>query len=150
MENIEFEIPKGYVIDKSKSTEKKLVYVREKGAITDRIKTFDDACRELDITEKEFNEKFKKLELDKDTIAYEKLKIIIKALNEGWSPNWLDTSEKKWYPYFNLSSGFVFSVTICGYSYATSTVGSRLCLKSQELAQYAGTQFLEIYKDFLT
>lgn len=116
--------------------------------ITDRIKTFEDACELLNI-----DSSIGKLDSDSaDIQAYKQLKIIVEALNEGWKPNWNDSNERKWYPYFDMrtSSGFGFSHSDFGRWTSSTTVGSRLCFKSEELAEYAGKQFTEIYKQFLT
>jgi hypothetical protein len=116
-----------------------------KGEITDQVKTFEDACAILEIDPKGlFNQ-----EDTKDEIAYKKLKVIIKALNEGWTPNWNDEDQYKYYPYFNMSSGG-FSYVRCRSWNSFTYVGSRLCFKSFELAMYAGTQFNSEYKDFFT
>ena len=111
-----------------------------------RVKTFADACVECGTTENEFNEKFLSLGLDADTVAYEKIKIIAKALNEGWIPDWKDGN--KYYPYFNAAP-FGFSATFCDHWTSTTGSGSRLCYKSRELAEYAGKQFAEIYKEMM-
>lgn len=116
--------------------------------ITDRIKTFEDACELLNI-----DSSICKLDSDsEDTQAYKQLKIIAVALNEGWKPNWNDSNERKWYPYFEMrtSSGFGFSYSYFDLWNARTAVGSRLCFKSEQLAEYAGKQFTEIYKQFLT
>jgi hypothetical protein len=118
MKNLEFTIPKGYVIDTASSTDEKLVYIKKEEKITDRIKTFKDAYEHLNIIN--YRDAYKILGLkrrlfcnspieDCDDEAL-KLMIIVCALNEGWTPDWLKTSEKKWYPYFKyVSSGFGFS-----------------------------------------
>ena len=119
------------------------------GKITDRIKTYEDACLELGMkptSEKEFSTSG----LAIDEINYRKLKTIIKALNEGWEPDWNDPNQKKWYPYFGLSGGgFVFCGTYCSYTLAIAGYGSRLCLKSNELAAFIGKQHIEVYKGFM-
>jgi len=117
-----------------------------KGKITSRVKTFEDACKELGIDVSSI----KQGELSKDEYAYIKLKIIAKALNEGWTPDWTNSNEWKYYPWFDLSkraSGF----SSYGYNrWNTNTVAaSRLCFKNSELAKFAGTQFVEIYKDYI-
>lgn len=112
--------------------------------ITDRIKTFLDVIDELKISSN-FNPTG-----SKDEVAYIRLKLIAECLNEGWTPNWDDTNETKYYPYFDMRSGVGFSDSLCDYWRANSCVGSRLCFKSRELAEYAGKQFEVIYKDFLT
>jgi len=114
------------------------------------IKTFDDACRAIGTTEKEFNEKFSTLGLDIDTFNYEKIKVVAKSINNGWVPDWSNRNQYKYYPWFEvLSSGFGFSSTTYDYTAASTTVGSRLCFESSEQAKYAGTQFTAEYKQFL-
>lgn len=113
--------------------------------ITDRIKTFEDACAETGINPNDENFRIG----TPDEIAYKKLKVIVKALNEGWFPNWNKSSEYKWRPWFYLDSpGFRFHDTYCGRT--GSTVGSRLCFKSEELCEYAAKQFIDLHKDFFT
>lgn len=113
-----------------------------------KIKTFEDACKALKL-------KFTTpAGLTKDEVAYLKLKIIAKALNEGWEPNWNNWDEWKYYPWFCMgdngaSPGVGFSYGGYDLVRTTSGVGSRLCFKTRELAKYAGQQFLEIYKDYM-
>jgi hypothetical protein len=118
------------------------------GKITDRIKTFEDACNELGIQKAELTAAG---EIEADFIsvaAYQKLIIIARALNEGWTPNWKDIDEYKYYPWFDLSSGSGLSYDVFVGQRSSSDVGSRLCFKSGELAEYAGKQFIELYKEF--
>jgi hypothetical protein len=112
------------------------------------IKTFEDACTELELTQEDLLHI--RNDDTPDEVAYKKLKIIISAINQGWIPNWDNGDEKKWWPYFNLSSGFGFSHTGYNSDVTSTTVGSRLCFESQEKAAYAGKQFLYLYKEFLT
>jgi len=114
------------------------------------IKTYEDACTKLGIepiNESEFLSKG----FTKDEIAYRKIKTITEALNDGWKANWNDENQKKWIPWFypNASSGFVFYYAYYSYSFANAGSGSRLCFKSDELATYAGKQFVELYKEFI-
>jgi len=112
------------------------------------IKTFEDACEELGITNESCHPIFDEEE-SPDEIAYKKLKIIIKAINQGWEPDWSNSNEYKYWPYFNLSSGFGFSGSgyYCAFTY--SGVGSRLCFETREKCEYAANQFLDLYKQFL-
>ncbi|MDR3057744.1 MAG: hypothetical protein LBU84_06345, partial [Prevotella sp.] len=78
------------------------------------------------------------------------LKVIAKALNEGWEPNWSDDNQYKYYPwliYSDSSAAFRFDCT--GYARTITDVGSRLCFKARDLAAYAGTQFIDMYNDYL-
>lgn len=117
-------------------------------AVNGKIETFEEALEHQGIDKAEFEASCKGLE--KDEIAYKKIKLIAKALNNGWTPDWDNDNEYKYYPYFNMQSGVGFSDSCCDYWAANATVGSRLCYKSSDLAIYAGKQFESIYKDFLT
>lgn len=114
------------------------------------------------------------IKCSKDLLAYLKLRIITYALNEGWKPQYTD-GERRWYFWYDLikkekydklsaeeksrvvSRGSVNEGAYYGLVYAHSNYtsfgmgtlyGSRLILKSEELAEYAGKQFVEIYEDF--
>ena len=117
--------------------------------VTDRIKTYEDAC--LELGEQPMDEKnLKELGLTNDEITYRKIKTITKALNEGWEADWTDSSQYKYYPWFSISSrDFVF-FSMCYYcSNAFAGISSHFCFKSSELAKYAGEQFLSLYSDFI-
>jgi hypothetical protein len=119
--------------------------------IMDRVKTFEDACKELNINPAHYLtiETCEGITGDiKSILAYGKLIVISKALNEGWKPDWTNAGEYKYYPWFDLSSGSGLSYGGCDGQYSSSYVCSRLCFKSRALAEYAGKQFTEIYKDF--
>lgn len=123
------------------------------GNIMDRVKTFDDACEVLGIAPSMVSVKLggaiPQLSQDTDSIAaYFMLIIIARALNEGWTPDWSNSSEYKYYPFFNFTAGVGFSNADCDDWSSNSTVGSRLCFKSRELALYAGKQFETIYNQF--
>ena len=119
--------------------------------ITDRVKTFQDACDVLGI--KPDNKVSVTIDgamtQDSKSIqAYCKLIIIARALNEGWVPDWKNSNQYKYYPWFDMSSGSGLSFDGCDFLGSLSLVGSRLCFKSRELAIYAANQFNDIYKDF--
>ena len=117
--------------------------------ITKRVKTYADACAVLGI--EPMNETvLAKLGFTKDEIAYRKLKTIAEALNEGWRPDWANSNEYKYWPWFvynPASAGFSYAYT--SYAASNANVGSRLCYKTRELATYAGRQFEGLYNDFL-
>lgn len=115
------------------------------------IKTFADVCEACGTTEEEFNKKWQEIgfTVEIDIINYEKCKLVAKAINQGWEPNWDNDKEKKWYPWFRLSSEFGFAASNFSYVYAATYASSRLCYKSKEKSDYAAKQFLEIYKSLL-
>lgn len=119
--------------------------------IKERIKTFDDVLDYHNLIAEDFFNQCSNLSTDE--IAYRKIKLIAEALNEGWTPDWSNGEWDKWYPWFDFndsSSAGRFSFYGSASQYLRSSVGSRLCFKSKDLATYAGTQFLDIYKDFFT
>jgi hypothetical protein len=113
--------------------------------ITDRINSFEDACGVLAINPFDvFNP-----DDTADEIAYRKLKIITKAYNEGWEPDWNNKNEYKWYLWFYMDKPG-FRLYVADHCCASSTVGSRLCFKSEKLALDAAKKFESIYKQFFT
>lgn len=113
-----------------------------------------------------------------DVEAYLKLRIIVEALNEGWKPQFV-AGEWRYYPWFwfytnqqienmdeedrenvcrvvgrashnaNAGGGLVYSFANYVPTYSDTVHGSRLAFKTEELAEYAGKQFIEIYRDFM-
>lgn len=112
---------------------------------------------------------------DKDIIAYLKLRVIVAALNDGWKPQFVP-GERRWYPWYELISkdeydamsddekqerrcvgrsydyadaygGLVFSSADYASSFSSASYGSRLAFKTEELAEYAGKQFAELFAD---
>lgn len=124
-----------------------------KKPITERIKSYENACKEIGVHPvKSLPYPKPKTDNEKSINAYAKLRIINAALNEGWKPNWEDSSEYKYIPWFNMpkKSGVGFSDCDYGDWGTNSIVGSRLCFKSKELCIYAAKQFLPIYQDYFT
>lgn len=122
--------------------------------ITKKIKSFEDACKHECIDPNNLPIVDMLPEKDrKSIIAYYKLTIVIRALNEGWQPDWSNWDEWKYYNWFYIeegvdvcSSGFRYYGTY--YTIASTSVGSRLCFKNKELAKYAAKQFKELYREY--
>ena len=119
--------------------------------ITDRVKSFEDACQVLGISTNVPEVKGLPRKHQKAIIANYKLIIIAEALNEGWKPNWQDSDEYKYYPWFDMSNpaGVGYSNTYYTASHTGANVGSRLCLKNRELAIYFGQTFTDLFNDSL-
>jgi hypothetical protein len=133
----------------SKFTKKLLT--KKSGILTERIKTFEDVLEELgEETLEQFEHRTQYDSIDEK--AYKKLKLIVKCFNEGWVPDWKNSSEFKYFPWFTMggSSGVGFSYCLYAFLISGSSFGGRLCLKSLELAKYVGTTFLEEYKEWMT
>ena len=75
---------------------------KEERPITERVKTFEDACKELGEDHK-LVQQFKAIQEaiaeDKEATAYFKLGIITAALNEGWEPDFTNDDKYRYYPY---------------------------------------------------
>ena len=141
--------------------------------VTDRVKTFRDACREVCIDPSMY---FIRCENEPaDVIAYMKLRVICKALNEGWTPRFVE-GEWRYFPYFHIcseeeiirlseeeksrvvyrssshayaSGGVSFANANYDSAYVFASFGSRLAFKTEELAEYAGKQFTKLYAEYL-
>ena len=123
----------------------------EKQEVTpmESIKTLEDALKVTGRNDvPEFNELAEDLR-DYFKAQYEAL-IITEALVGVWKPDWNDRSQRKWFPWFRMSSGgFVFDGTSYGSSNANAGSASRLCFATRELAKYAGEQFTKLYSDYI-
>lgn len=143
--------------------------------VMERIKTFEDAINELtnraehgDVYAKALLYEYDTMnspcikECSKDLLAYLKLRIVTSALNEGWKPKFTN-AEIRWYPWFRLDISSIKHVGSFAYAYdspvyegvgsasscSSANYASKLALKSKELAEYAGKQFIDIYADYL-
>ena len=140
-----------------------------------RIKTFEDACHEIGIDAEAWNRDKISLGLEPDVLAFLKLRIIVKALNEGWEPRFTE-DECRYYPWFilytgeeynkldeeeksrvvyrsnyyaNAFGGVSFAGAVSDSSVTNALIGVRLAFKTSELAAYCGRQFLDIWADFV-
>lgn len=146
--------------------------------VTDRIKTFDDALKELG-GDHPFVQEYHRLTINgapsADVRAYLKLRIVCAALNEGWKPQFTK-DEERWHPWHWLDTQkeidgldeeektnsciipmehyqTEFAELACSNSSFAAggtnvDISSRLCLKSRELAAYCGMQFIHLWADF--
>lgn len=172
---IEFEVPEGYKAEWVNGVLTLVQNKKEDiRSVTERVKTFEDAVAELG-EDNNLVITFKHFEAEgfaagsEDLIAYLKLRIITAALNEGWTPQFTD-NECRYYPWFQLYSekdcfnlteyikrervvllcgnaSFVGTRTSYSPSVASVPLSSHLCFKTNELALYAGKQFVSLWMD---
>lgn len=114
------------------------------------IKSFEDACAKQNIDSTALPDvSMIPEDLRKPIVAAYKLMIIFLAINDGWRPDWSNSSQGKYYPwYWVLSSGFGFSCSYYYYDYADAAVGSRLCTNTSEKALYIAEQFKTEYQEY--
>lgn len=124
--------------------------------ITDRVKTYEDACKVLGV--EPINEQNAKAQgFRSDEIARRKLETIAAALNEGWKPDWNNTDQYKYYPYFYIqenakgkgSAGLSYAHALYSAANTAAHIGSRLCFYASRLARYASNQFTDLYEQIL-
>lgn len=148
---------------------------------TERVKTYEDAVNELGednpivVAASTASWRFPEA-VNKDLVAYMKLRVIVAALNDGWKPQFVP-GEQRWYPWYELISkedyeamsddekqerrcvgrsvfnayavgGLVCSCADYASSVSPASFGSRLAFKTEALAEYAGKQFAELFADF--
>lgn len=152
--------------------------LNEEIPVTSRVRTFNDAIEELGEAHeavKAYRDIEWKLGKEhKDLLAYLKLRIITEALNEGWKPQFTE-GERRWYAWYELLTkeemdamsdkekeerrvvgravfyAYAYGGLVYAYAHyvpSSTYCGSRLAFKSEELAEYAGKQFAEIYADY--
>lgn len=135
---------------------------REYEDITNRVKSYADACKVLGIEPMD-EDSMKAQGFRPDEIARRQLETITEALNEGWKPNWADTDEYKYYPYFYIEisevqteddtygafAGLSYAITHYAATHSIAYLGSRLCFHDRETARYAGRTFTNLYAQIL-
>lgn len=136
-----------------------------------KIKTYEDACRVLGVEKRDF------IGMERDEIAYIKLKTIAKSLNGEWKPDFTNRMQYKYRPWFWLSPrkksdamnetdrkrvvffsesahggtpyDFLYAGTFYAESLAYADICSHLCFKNKEISDYVGRNFLEIWRDYI-
>jgi hypothetical protein len=130
--------------------------------VTERIKTFKDALREAATKRPEVTKEYEAIlnltgNYAKAIRAFVQLIVVTEALNEGWTPNWNDTTQQKWFPWFYVvgssadygaDAGLGDVIVSLGAGDSYTAFGSRLCFSSKKLAKYAGNQFKDLYQDY--
>ena len=118
--------------------------------IRDQIKNFDDVLNYHNLTREQFDENNKGL--TPDEVGYRKEKLIVSTYNRGKLPDWDNSNEAKYYPWFKMgSSGFRYDDFVDWH--ALSVVGSRLCFIGEEAYENmidATEKFLNEYKESRT
>jgi hypothetical protein len=108
------------------------------------VNSFEDACKLKNISPDSFY-----MEGDTpDETAYKQLKFALKVLNQDYVFT-MSPEEERHYPYFDISSGFVFYTTLHDGTAANAASASRLCLKNKKMASHAGEILLPLWKQFI-
>lgn len=140
------EIPEGMEVDSFNKLSGEVTF-KPKPKDFSRIKTIADILADNGITQEEFDKQCEGIEADEQ--AYRIIKMLAKSLNEGWTPDWNDDSQDKYYPWFEIGGSSGVRCHVFGRWVSASAVGSRLAFKTSNLAEHAGKNFTEVYKQFM-
>lgn len=117
-------------------------------SITDRVKDYSDIMElsGTDVTDdvvriKGFND-----DENKVVSAFIKKMRIVKVYNQGWLPK---RGDRRWYPYWAVSSGFVFYYSFYDDAGAFTSSASHLSLKEKELCEDYVKKFKNIEEDLI-
>jgi len=80
---------------------------------------------------------------------YEDLVLITKAFNGNWKPDYFDGFQKKVFNYFEIKFKFRFHFSSEFSKGKLSNVGSNLCFKNEQIAEYAAKKFNKQYEKFI-
>lgn len=125
--------------------------------ITDKINSYEDVCV-IDGVDPVKSLPFPETKNAEENAVNNVAKCfrIARVLNEGWQPDWNNDDERKYYPWFDMEtypdqvgSGVGFSFVVYGCVGSCSAVGARLVFKTSELANFAGTKFLDVYHGYM-
>lgn len=146
--------------------------------IKERVKTFEDAIAVLGNDNRAVIDYYAIADNKTcavDILAFAKLRVITEALNEGWNPTF-NGKEARFHVYFNIFDDSEYekfdneekryyidivskssdgTPDLCHakpdnlLSYQLVPSSPRLALKTRELAEYCGRQFMNIWADFL-
>lgn len=78
-------------------------------------------------------------------LVFKELEEKISKVNEGWTPNWDNHSEKKYYPWFDFENGKV-SLHLVYYLVSRSDVPPSLIFKEEESCKKFVEENIELYE----
>jgi len=116
--------------------------------IMERVTTFETACTVLSIDEGPINALTFPETIDSyNVLAFIKLSIVIKALNEAWLAYLGNSDQRKYHLVPTMQNG-VMTYVATTYVTISTTVPVCLLLSSEELARYLANQFTELLDDY--
>lgn len=120
--------------------------------LLERIKTMNDVWKALNINPNDvlpYKETSTLTKKQKSLNAVVKIQYISELFNEGWVPNFQNTSEYKYYIWFRRNSSGPGWVYDSGYFCGGGSVGFGFYFRTSQIATYIGKQFIDIFNDYL-
>jgi hypothetical protein len=114
------------------------------------LNSWEDICKANETTPAEFEARMKELPISQTLKTVAKFELLSNGINQGWMPDTLDTTQKKWFPIFSVSSsGLDFSDSCYYYDFADASVGFPFCFESEEKSDHAGKQFIQLWEELI-
>jgi hypothetical protein len=116
------------------------------------VKSFKEYCKVTGYDGRALSNSFKTVpsSMRKALLATAQLYLLTKYLNDDWKPDWNNRSEYKWFPFFLMNkqgaSGFRFLDSCYGDAGTCAGGSSRLCYKSEALADHSGKYFADLWE----
>lgn len=86
----------------------------------------------------------------KSQVLHFKVTGVVDAYNEGWVADWKDANQEKFIVWFDMGpSPSGFSLNDVSYCYSLSSVASRLCFRSREVAKAAVADHKALFKEYM-
>ena len=118
--------------------------------VTDVVQSVEDAIKYLGEKDEDVQNLMKSrgMKLTDSLIAYQEAVVFCKAINEGWFPDYNDTSQYKYFVYIYMKNG---KPTFDGYCWCSLSAGvsSRLTLKNRNLCEHAIKCISDVYERFM-
>lgn len=116
--------------------------------ITERINGYNDILEMSNVVAADDEVRIRGFNTDENNVVKALIKKMrtVKIYNNGILPK---RGDRRWYPYYNVSSGFVFLSAGCDGSIAHTSSASRLCLLNEKHAIDYGNKFKDIECDII-
>lgn len=126
------------------------------------ITGFEDACKDQNLDPVKCLPDVSGMpeDLQVFTTNLTKVAITLKSLNKKddgtyWVPNYNDSSERKWYAWWDMEvsdynpSGFRFVSTLYAWTTTYSVIGARLVSRNSDIARFAALVLIELYRGIM-
>lgn len=110
--------------------------------------TYSEVCRRLNVRELQLNDfGFTSNADTRKILSFARIKQLERYFNQSWTPNWGDSSEYKYYLWYEFkNSGWVFSRVSCRLCSSHVAVGF---YKTEKIAKHIQTYFNSEYLNVL-
>jgi hypothetical protein len=114
-----------------------------------KIKGFASACKAKKLDAKKLVEKWAKMKLTEDEIAYMMLKIFYSAINGDWVADFDNHDQPKYFAWWWRKPGVGFVLDCVNFNFDYTFVSARLCCETREQQEHAAKYGLKMWRKFL-